>query len=139
MQERDLLVEPKVLEQRVLAEGFFTCINPKPGASQTLHGARMQERDLLVELKVLEQRVLAEERGSHYSGASLAAEEDRQPLLQQRCGPGRRHLCQGIGELLPGCEALQAPVPGALQIADRGSKLELAMSSCDASGTALHY
>ena len=48
----------------------------------------MQERELLVELKVLEQRVLAEERGSHYSGASLAAEEDRQPLLQQRCGSG---------------------------------------------------
>lgn len=52
----------------------------------------MQERELLVELKVLEQRVLAEERGSHYSGASLAAEEDRQPLLQQRCGSGHR-LC----------------------------------------------
>ena len=43
-----------------------------------------------MDLKVLEQRVLAEERGSHYSGASLAAEEDRQPLLQQRCGAGRR-------------------------------------------------
>lgn len=52
----------------------------------------MQERELLVELKVLEQRVLAEERGSHYSGASLAAEDDRQPLLQQRCGSGR-HPC----------------------------------------------
>lgn len=37
-----------------------------------------------MELKVLEQRVLAEERGSHYTGASLAAEEERAPLLQRR-------------------------------------------------------
>ena len=42
-----------------------------------------------MELKVLEQRVLAEERGSHYTGASLAAEEERSPLLQRRlCTPG---------------------------------------------------
>lgn len=40
-----------------------------------------------MELKVLEQKVLAEERGAEYSGASLAAEEVRAPLLQRRCLP----------------------------------------------------
>ena len=64
----------------------------------------MQERELLVDLKVLEQRVLAEERGSHYSGASLAAEEDRQPLLQQRCGAGRRAWNVPVGH----CWAVRA-------------------------------
>ena len=48
-----------------------------------------QERELLQELKGLEQRVLAEERESNYTGASLAAEEERTPLLSRRRARGR--------------------------------------------------
>ena len=86
----------------------------------------MQERELLVELKVLEQRVLAEERGSHYSGASLAAEEDRQPLLQRRCGSGCR-LCITPAELLLGCRVLGACVPGPLVWQAADVQLEVAL------------
>jgi len=71
----------------------------RPGAEWRQHSRRLscrscrgwsvavvpaQERELLQELKGLEQRVLAEERESNYTGASLAAEEERAPLLSRR-------------------------------------------------------
>ena len=53
-----------------------------------------QEKELLQELKQLEHRVLVELRSSHYTGASLAAEEERTPLLTRR--QARGSICRWL-------------------------------------------
>ena len=104
-----------LMKLRMLAEECRPHSTGRPCASgHSDMGMLMQERELLLLLKVLEQRMLAEERGSHYSGASLAAEEERQPLLQRRFGPAITPARSLLGRSLLGSVALHACVPGTL-------------------------